>query len=455
MKKKQFFIIGGSVVAAILILLIVILSVKKSRDESFSTEDEMVEEEPETRYGIVLGDHYIEEGEIKSGEHLGGILGRYGIGARAVDSLVRCCDGVFDIRTIRAGHRYFAFLTPDSLDRRLDHFVYQRSNTKYVVFNFLDSIAVRLDSLPVHSERRMAEATIESSLWNAMVSRGYSPALAMDLSDIYAWTIDFFGLQKGDAFKVIYDEQFVDTLSIGHGRIWGAWFEHNGKRYYAIPYDQSGKITYWDEQGNSLRKSMLKAPLSYSRISSRFSNSRFHPVHKVYRPHHGVDYAAPTGTPVFAVADGTVTFAAYNGGAGHMIKIKHARGLETAYLHLSKYGAGIKSGKRVSQGDLIGYVGSTGTSTGPHLDYRVYQNGKAIDPLKIPTEPAEPIDDKHKAAFEQMKALVLDALNGEIPPDSIRLPERGTLPLVDSLRPVPVQSDTAKYKEVDLKTIHE
>ena len=457
MKKKQLLIIGGIVAVAALIILIVILSGKKSRPDVLDAQDEIIEEEPPTRYGIVLGDHYIEEGEIRNGEHLGGILGRYGISARGVDSLVRCCDGVFDIRTIRAGHNYYAFLTPDSVDRRLDHFVYQRSPVNYVVFNFLDSVSVRLDSLPVHVERRVAEATIESSLWNAMVGSGNSPALAMDLSDIYAWTIDFFGLQKGDSFKVIYEERFIDTLSIGHGQIWGAWFEHNGKRYNAIPYNQNGKITFWDEQGNSLRKSMLKAPLSYSRISSRFSNSRLHPVLKIRRPHHGVDYAAPTGTPVFAVADGTVTFAAYNGGAGNMVKIKHARGMETAYLHLSKYGPGIKAGKRVSQGDKIGEVGSTGTSTGPHLDYRVYVNGKAIDPLKIPTEPAEPIADAHKTSFDKVKELVLGALDGTVSLDSIRLPlPGGELPLIDSLRPRgPEEPDTAKYREVNVKGIHD
>lgn len=426
MKKKQLITIGGAAVAAFALLLILVLCSRSTPNKPDFVEEEFIEE-PETRYGIIVDDHYIEEDVIKQGEHLGGILSRYGIGARTVDSLVRCCEGVFDIRTLRAGHKYFVFMTPDSATRRLDHFVYERNPIDYIVFTFADSVSVRTDSKTVYTERQMAEGTIESSLWNAMVSSGSFPALAMDLSDIYAWTIDFFGLQKGDAFRVIYDERFVDTLSIGHGQILGAWFEHNGKRYNAIAYNQNGKIEFWDELGNSLRKNMLKAPLSYSRISSTFSNSRLHPVHKVYRPHHGVDYAAPAGTPVMAVADGTVTFAAYNGGAGNMVKIKHSRGLETAYLHLSKYGAGIKVGTRVSQGQVIGYVGSTGTSTGPHLDYRVYQNGTAINPLKIPTEPAEPIDNAHRATFEEVKNLVLGALDGTFPLNTIRMPETITL----------------------------
>ncbi|MCD8185873.1 MAG: peptidoglycan DD-metalloendopeptidase family protein, partial [Rikenellaceae bacterium] len=350
MEKKKRWIIGGAVLALAFLILALLLG-KPTTQKEIGEPHQEIAEEPETRYGIIVDDHYIEEGEIRPGEHLSGILGRYGIGARTVDSLVRCCEGVFDIRTLRAGHNYYVFMTPDSATRRLDHFVYERNAIDYVVFTFADSISVRTDSKTVHTQREMAEGTIESSLWNAMLSSGSSPALAMELSEIYAWSIDFFGLQKGDAFKVIYDNRFVDTLSIGHGQIWGSWFEHNGKRYYAIPFEQNGKITFWDDQGNSLRKNMLKAPLSYSRISSTFSNSRLHPVHKVYRPHHGVDYAALTGTPVMAVADGTVTFAAYNGGAGNMVKIKHSQGLETAYLHLSKYGPNIKVGRRVSQGN--------------------------------------------------------------------------------------------------------
>ena len=292
MNKKRIliFVVIGILAAGALFLLL------RPWPEAV-VENETVEPEPEKRYGIVLGNHYIEEGEIRPGENLGVILGRYGIGPSRVDSLVRVSEGVFNIRSIRAGQKYYAFLTPDSLDRRLDHFVYPRNNIDYVVFNFLDSLSIRLDSLPVRTERRIAEGAIESSLWNAMVGGGHSPALAMELEDMYGWTIDFFGLQKGDAFRVIYEERFVDTLSIDHGRLWGAWFEHNGKRHYAIPFDQGGKTTYWDEAGNSLRRNVLMAPMkSYSRISSRFSHARLHPILRIRRPHHGVDYAAPSGT---------------------------------------------------------------------------------------------------------------------------------------------------------------
>ena len=184
------------------------------------------------------------------------------------------------------------------------------------------------------------------------------------------WTVDFFAIQPGDSFTVIYDEKFVDGESVGIGRIWGAEFTHGEKQFYAIPYAQEeGKLRYWEANGESLRKQLLKAPLKYTRISSKFSRSRLHPVHRVYRPHLGVDYAAPTGTPVHAVADGVVTFKGWGGGGGNTLKIKHAGNLVTGYLHLSRFAKGIHQGSRVRQGDLIGYVGSTGTSTGPPSKY--------------------------------------------------------------------------------------
>ena len=193
-------------------------------------------------------------------------------------------------------------------------------------------------------------------------------ALAAEMEDIYQWTIDFFGIQAGDNFTVIYDEKLVDTTFVGIGRVWGMKFNHAGKDIYAIPFKQGDKIQYWEADGASLRKMMLKAPLKFTRISSKFSYRRLHPVHRVYRPHTGVDYAAPSGTHVHAVADGVVTFKGWNGGGGNTIKIKHAGGYVTGYMHLRGYAKGISVGTRVSQGQLIGYVGSTG-----HFSRRSYQ----------------------------------------------------------------------------------
>jgi murein DD-endopeptidase MepM/ murein hydrolase activator NlpD len=211
------------------------------------------------------------------------------------------------------------------------------------------------------------------------------------LSEIYAWTIDFFGLQKGDRFKVIYEEEFIGEESVGIRRVHAAQFEHAGSSIYAIPFIQDSVMSFYDTTGASLRKAFLKAPLRYSRISSRFSGARRHPILKIVRPHHGVDYAAPIGTPVVAIGDGRVTSTTYEGGAGRMVRITHNSVYSTAYLHLSRFGPGIAPGVYVKQGQVIGYVGSSGLSTGPHLDFRFYRNGSAVDPLKVEAPPVNPV----------------------------------------------------------------
>ena len=283
MKRSTILIVALAAVAAVAAISLLVRSCGR-------VSDHFEEEEPvqvELLYGIEKGNYELEEGVVANGQTLGGILGRYGVGAATVDRLARTSEPLFPLRSIRVGQSYTAFLQRDSdSTRRLEHLVYERTLTDFVVFSFRgDSIAVRTDHKEVTVERKCCEGTISSSLWNCMIDGGMSPALAMDLSDIYAWSIDFFGLQKGDHFTVIYDEKFIDTTSVGVGRIWGATFNHAGKSYHGIPFRQGGKITYWDEQGNSLRKNLLKAPLQYSRISSRFSGARMHPVLKIVRPH--------------------------------------------------------------------------------------------------------------------------------------------------------------------------
>ena len=240
-----------------------------------------------------------------------------------------------------------------------------------------------------------------------MTDRRVNPMLAVRLSEIYAWSIDFFGLQKGDSMRVIYDELFVDSSSLGIGRIEGAYFRHAGVDFWAIPFMQDSTWDFFDEKGQSLRKAFLKAPLRYSRISSRFSNSRYHPILKIRRPHHGVDYAAPTGTPVHAIGDGLVVFKGWNTGGGNAIKIKHNGVYTTSYMHLHGYAKGLHKGSYVKQGDVIGYVGSTGLATGPHLDFRVYKNGVAIDPLKMKAPPVEPVKEENLSRFNEVRNQVM------------------------------------------------
>lgn len=238
--------------------------------------------------------------------------------------------------------------------------------------------------------------------------RGVSPA-GHCLVSHFGWTIDFFGLQKQDEFRVIYEQEFVDGKALDNFHILAASFRASDSTYYAIPFVQDGEELYYNERGNSLEGAFLKAPLDFYRISSRFTNSRYHPVLKRYRAHHGVDYAAPAGTPVYAIGSGKVIAKAYQAnGGGNYVKIKHNGTYTTTYMHLSRFAKGLKVGSTVKQKEIIGYVGSTGLSTGPHLDFRVYENGRPINPLTIKSQPKKPISEANRAAFSQVcDSLVL------------------------------------------------
>ncbi len=423
-----------------IIFAALLLSLAACRSEKAPTADDETAEEPQHTlvYGIVADNYRTEQGEVGSGETLGKILDRYGVSAATIDKLDKAAADIFPLRKIRAGRPFTAFLTTDSLSAgRLDWLVYEKDVTDYVVFGFAgDSVSVTTGQKDVDIRRRRCSSTIETSLWGAIMRDSLPNALAAEMEDIYQWTIDFFGLQKGDSFTVIYDEKVIDSTFVGIGRVWGAKFTHGGKEVYAIPFKQNDKIQYWEYGGASLRKQLLKAPLKFTRISSRFSNARLHPIYRVYRPHHGVDYAAPKGTPVHAVADGVVIFKGWGGGGGNTLKIKHAGNLVTGYLHLSGYAKGIANGTHVSQGQLIGYVGSTGASTGPHLDYRIWKNGTPIDPLKVPQEPAEPVAKENMAKFEAVRDRIVAELNGTATPDMIVTQlDSIAVPAADSLKP--------------------
>lgn len=385
------------------------------------SDKEPKERERNLLFGIDTENYNIERKRVKRGESWSKILDSYGITTQKIVRLNQLAKGVCPLHTIRADNFYTTFTLKDSVASRLDYLVYEKSITDYVVFAFVgDSVAVRTGEREVELRRKKSSATIESSLWGAVIKAQLPYALASEMEDIYQWTVDFFGIQAGDKFTVIYDEKFIDTLSVGIGRIWGAKFTHKGKDIYAIPFIQGGKLQYWEEDGGSLRKQLLKAPLKFTRISSKFSNARLHPVLRKYRPHHGVDYAAPVGTPVRAVADGTVTYKGYNGAAGNMLKIKHPGNLQSGYLHLRGFAKGVKVGARVSQGQVIGYVGSSGRSTGPHLDFRIWKGGRAINPLTIPQKPSEPISKDNREKFEHIRARVIAELEGEVA-DSMRV----------------------------------
>lgn len=341
-------------------------------------------------------------GKVKKGQFFSTLMTSLGLSAGEAYDLTQACGDVFDVRTLRVGNTYRAYYSGDS--DRLEYMIYDRDKSSQIIFRCQPPYEVRLYEKPVTVERRYADVTIENSLWVDMTEAGVSPNLIISLSDIYAWTVDFFGLQKGDRFRVFYDEKMCDGAVVSVDTVRYAVFTHDGTDFPSVMYDQKdGGNIYWNEKGESMRKAFLKAPLKFTRISSGFSYARRHPVTKKVRPHTGVDYAAPKGTPVMTIGDGVVTSVKYEGAGGNTVRIRHNSVYSTAYLHLSKYAKGITPGKRVRQGEVIGYVGSTGRSTGPHLDFRVWKNGTPINPLKMDSPPSEPLAEAHKDRFADVK----------------------------------------------------
>ncbi|MFA5419580.1 MAG: peptidoglycan DD-metalloendopeptidase family protein [Bacteroidales bacterium] len=389
----------------IFILLILIAGCTNTTDQESEVHEQSTDAvvtEPEVAYGIVVDSLDVNEGVVKKNEFLSDILLRHGVNYGMIDYLARNTRDTFDVRKIKSGNRYAVISQRDSTATPL-YFVYEISPVTYVLYSLSDTVSASIGRKSIEIVNDTLEGVIESSLWNSLVAKGADPNLANELSEIYAWTIDFFGLQKGDVYRAIYTKQYVEGQYIGLGRVEATLMLHGGDSLYAFYFIQNEKGDYFDEKGQSLQRAFLKAPLRFTRISSRFSNSRLHPVLKIRRPHHGVDYAAPEGTPVFSVGDGTIVKKAFQRlGGGNYITIKHNGTYSTTYMHLKGYAKGMAVGKHVRQGELIGYVGKTGLATGPHLDFRFYRNGSAIDPLKVESPPSLPIDAAYRASFDSL-----------------------------------------------------
>ncbi len=344
---------------------------------------------------------------VRNGESFTVLMNRLGLSMNDAIKVAQACDTVFDVRKMRAGNKVQAYYQFDTTGTgstdgpALKYVVYERNKIDRVIFRTSEPFKVWSWTKPVESTREYADVTIKSSLWNDMLAAGISPQLIVPLSEIYAWSVDFFGLQPGDRFRVLYEQRKCDDEIIAVDTIYYAEFVRDGKMIPAIMFDQgdNGNL-YWNEKGESLRKAFLKAPLKFTRISSGFSYHRKHPVTGKVRAHTAVDYAAPTGTPVMTIGDGTIVSAGWTNGGGNTVKVRHNSVYTTSYMHLSRYGAGIKAGARVRQGDVIGYVGSTGMSTGPHLDFRVWKNGSPINPLKMDSPPSEPIKPENMSALD-------------------------------------------------------
>ena len=410
MKRRTIYYISGIVFAALVVFLIIRFNRFYQKIPSPGEDIVVNVPEPKMLFGLRADSFHIEESWVAKNQNLSDILIDRGVSAQSVDQIAKNSVAVFDVRKMKAGNRYSMFYSKDS-KRTPIYMVYQNNGVDYYIYSLTDSLKVLPGKHEVVSKRQKISGVITSSLWNAMKENNISPLLAIELSDIYAWTIDFFGIQKGDQFTVIFDEDFVNGESIGLGKIHTASFTQAGTVFYAIRFGQEDGENFFDEKGTNLKKAFLKAPLKFSHISSRFSNNRMHPVLRIVRPHHGVDYAAATGTPVYSIGEGVVLQKSYQaGGGGNFVKIRHNSVYSTSYMHLSKFAAGLKAGSRVKQGEVIGYVGSTGLSSGPHLDFRVYMGNSAVNPLTIKSDPGKPVDPANMPKFTILRDSVLQLL---------------------------------------------
>jgi len=396
----------GSIIAILIILVagvIIFFNYNKPKNQSIKKSETTSQDSvyvPTIKYGINVDSFKVHQHKIEPNEFLANILLKHHVPYPEIDALVRASDSIFDVRKIASGHKYTILAKKDSTQKAA-YFIYEINDIKYVVYDLRDSITATLGEKEVTTKINTASGVIKSSLYQTLDDANTSPILALKMADVYAWTIDFYRIQKGDWFKVVYEEKFVEGKSIGLGKILAANFNHYDKDFFACYFVQEDTLggDYFDAKANSLRKAFLKSPLKFGRLTSRFTMKRFHPVQKRNKPHLGTDYAAPAGTPIMATGDGIVIASAYSVYNGNYVKIQHNSTYTTQYLHMRKRNA--KVGQYVKQGDCIGYVGSTGLATGPHVCYRFWKNGSQTNHLKEDFPPSEPVKEKHMERFKK------------------------------------------------------
>ncbi len=397
MKKTAWIAIGA---AAALAAAVLVLKPSSQLEEMLPTTPQQVVEE--FAFGIPVNGLYVCSDQVVRNDNFSTLLSRHGVENGMIQAMVQSAEGVFDLRKLVVGKNFTLIHAANGL---LQYMVYEQDPINYVVFELGAEPCVYKGKKELVTRQETAGGVINSSLWDALQTADVDPNMAVELSEVFAWSVDFYHLQKGDFFRIIYDQDYAENVPVGR-HIKAAYMRHRGQDLYAIGFEQEGGLTFYDENGKSCRKAFLQAPLKYSRISSGYTNKRFHPILKKYTAHPGIDYAAPIGTPILAVGDGTILNAEYKGGNGNYVKLKHNETYTTQYLHMSKFGPGIKPGVRVKQGDVIGYVGSTGLSTGPHLCYRFWKNGEQVDPFKEIMPPSEPIRADQALAFAKVRDRV-------------------------------------------------
>ncbi|MFL2638973.1 MAG: peptidoglycan DD-metalloendopeptidase family protein [Flavobacteriaceae bacterium] len=363
-------------------------------------EIKQVKEKIVKQFGYTLNNFHVVRDTVKRGDSFGTILEKNNLFYPQIFNIVQKVKQVYDIRKINLGKPYTILFSKDSL-KTPKLFIYQPNPIEYVLVSLTDSLWAEKKAKAVKLVEFEAAGTIESSLSETMEEKKLSPLLSNELSEIYAWTIDFFRLEKGDNFKIIYTGKYVDdSIYVGLNRIHSAYFEHRKKPFYAIEFEtdpKRGIFEYFDENGKNLRRAFLRSPVQFSRISSRYNLKRKIAYYGRVRPHLGTDFAAPVGTPIRTTASGTVVKSSYTRGNGNYVTIKHNATYSTQYLHMKK--RGVKRGQYVKQGDYIGTVGMTGNTSGPHVCYRFWKNGKQVDPLRQKLPEAKPISQDLKNKY--------------------------------------------------------
>ncbi len=368
--------------------------------------------EPTIKYGFVLDTFQVQEGEVKPNETIGELLLANGFSGNDVVTLAEKSKEVYDlVRNFRVGRNYL-FLTRRGEEKPC-YFVYEPNVFEYVTVNLENGLEVRKTERPVEVKESVLHGQINSSLWVAIEETGASMEVAAKMEDALETSVDFSHVKVGDEFKLVYDEKYIAGKRVGVGNVHAAYYKQadSGKEHYVFWFDGGGDhVGYYDQEGRPMKGRFLKAPVKYTRISSRYNPRRFHPVLKRVRPHLGTDYAAPTGTPIYAVGNGVVVARGYTRGNGNYIKIKHDRVYQTQYLHMSRFAKGIKKGSHVSQGQVIGYVGSTGLATGPHVCFRFWKNGRQVNHLREYFPPSKPLPDELLPQFFKVRDVYMEKL---------------------------------------------
>jgi murein DD-endopeptidase MepM/ murein hydrolase activator NlpD len=357
--------------------------------------------ESELKFGFDQSTHYYETVTVKPNQFLGDILGLYGIDGATVSDLALKAKDVYSVRMIRAG-KDLTFVKKDSCSNPFC-FIYEPNPFSYITYEFGDTVDVCRSFVDYETCIETASGVIETSLWSAMIKNGLTPGIIDKMEDALASSVDFYHTQKGDEFKLLFERKYIKDRPVSIGQILGAYYKNEQGEFYSVYFKNDKYDGFYDKEGRANTSAFLRSPVKYSRISSKFNRNRFHPILKRRKAHLGTDYAAPRGTPIRAVADGTISRRGYTEGNGKYIKVKHNKTYSSQYLHMHNYAKGIRNGVRVKQGQTIGYVGSTGLATGPHVCFRFWKNGRQINHLREIFPPSKPMKKEDLPLFYDVR----------------------------------------------------